>query len=72
MTESTHHGEVTLEKTEAIRRAVEALGYDAPVPRILEYMRERFGIGAEGEAAVPAGEGEAPRPAKRGKNKPNE
>ena len=43
-------------RTEAVRRAIEALGYQADVTQILDYVRETFGIDAseEGPAQGPA------------------
>lgn len=75
MKEPTQRTRAPLEKTEAIRQAIEALGHHAPVAQILEYMREQFGIGtAEAGGPVPtAEESDAPRQAvKRGKNRSNE
>lgn len=45
-----------LTKTEAVWRAIEELGYRAPVSEILEYVRTRFGIDADspGEPLDPA------------------
>ncbi len=42
----------TPSRPEAVRRAVEALGYRAGVMEILDYVREHFGIDAA--AAAPA------------------
>jgi hypothetical protein len=46
----------TPSRPEAVRRAVEALGYRAGVTEILDYVREHFGIDA---AAAPPGEAAA-------------
>lgn len=51
-----------LTKTEALRRAIAALGYRAPVPEILAYVREHFGIGAAAPAPAPAAHAPAPAP----------
>ena len=84
MTNQTQMEPQALTRTEAIRRAVAALGYRTPVPEILEYVRQHFGIGGEadqtkgepqaGPAAVPAASAAAEeppsaRPARRGKAK---
>jgi hypothetical protein len=56
-------------KTEAIRRAVEALGYHASVDQILDYVRthfERQPDAAPERPGVAATEG-SPNPARRGK-----
>src|SRR5437588_8159579 len=50
----------TLTRPEAVRRAIEALGYRAEVSEILAYVREHFGVEAvsgsfdAAEAVVPA------------------
>jgi hypothetical protein len=41
----------TVSRTEAVRQAVEALGYRADVMEILDYVREHFGI----DASTPLG-----------------
>jgi hypothetical protein len=51
-------GAATVSKPEAIRRAIAALGNNAQVPQILDYVREHFGIGTA--PAEPA-EGALPR-----------
>jgi hypothetical protein len=47
--------EATVSKPEAVRRAIEALGYQAEVSEILAYVREHFGI-SEDSAPMPAAE----------------
>jgi hypothetical protein len=43
----------TLSKPEAVWRAIEELGYQAPVTEILEYVKNRFGIDADSPAESP-------------------
>jgi hypothetical protein len=83
MTNQTQMEPQALSRTEAIRRAVVALGYRTPVPEILEYVREHFGIGAERDQpgaeqaevsaspvpTSPPEEAPSARPARRGKAK---
>lgn len=83
MTNQTPMEPQPLTRTEAIRRAVLALGYRAPVLEILDYVRQHFGIGGEPglpapqapAPALPAPEAQAPeeppvaRPQRRGKAK---
>jgi hypothetical protein len=45
-----------LTRTEAIRRAIDALGVNAQVPQILDYVWEHFGIG------VPPQPAQSPQP----------
>lgn len=42
-----------LTKTEALRRAIAALGYRAPVTEILAYVGEHYGIGATSAPTAP-------------------
>jgi hypothetical protein len=65
-----------LTKTEALRRAIAALGYRAPVTEILAYVSEHYGIGAPAAVAAappaapePAGDDEAKKSPRRGKSK---
>jgi hypothetical protein len=57
-----------LTRTEAIRRAMEALGDDAKVPEILSYVWEHFGIGVPQTAAEsPSAEAPQKPSAQKGK-----
>jgi hypothetical protein len=42
--------EAAISQTEAIRRAIAALGSSAQVPQILDYIRDHFGMGSGGGA----------------------
>jgi hypothetical protein len=48
--------EATITQTEAIRRAIAALGSGAQVPEILDYVWEHFGMGSGGAALAEAPE----------------
>lgn len=62
-------GAATVSKPEAIRRAIAALGNNAQVPQILDYVREHFGIGT---APARPGEGAPPGEARGGEAAPEE
>jgi hypothetical protein len=71
---SSPQATAALTQTEALRQAIAALGYRAPVADILAYVRDHFGIGESAAVAPapapPAASETAKRPApKRGKNK---
>ena len=59
-----------LSKTEAIRRAIAALGGNAQVPQILDYVRDHFGIGSGG-SAVREGSGALRPPADSAPDRPD-
>jgi hypothetical protein len=64
----------TLSNTEAVRRAVEALGYQAEVTAILDYVREHFGIDPSTDVVVtlpPAPAAPAGKPPPRRGNRTN-
>jgi hypothetical protein len=49
-----------MSSTEAIRRAVEALGHNAGVPDILDYIRDHFGIDTGASPGEEPEPGQAP------------
>ncbi|MGL4553645.1 MAG: hypothetical protein ACRC33_20985 [Gemmataceae bacterium] len=59
--------ELPASKTEAIRRAVEALGYHASVDQILDYVREHFDRPTPADAGRAAPAPGTPNAARRGK-----